>query len=479
MNDSQLKPTLLFILISGIFLRLFAAIAHIDLIFPDEHFQTLEPASRIVFGYGWKSWEWYYGIRSWFVPGLYMPVLFLLKMFGITSGSVPIIACQLLNALVSGLMLWQFERLLSDQKFHPLSQFVSLLALAISPAMIVWGVSTFSDTWAMCSLWIFLPYVLRSLQTNDARRWFYSGALLGVTFVIRLQMITWFAGLVLALIIFAPKEHRRFIGVMILGYFVPIFFQGILDYITWGHFLYSSYKSVQMNIFEGVANLNGVSPWSFYILGLLKNLGPFLYILFLLSAILSCLKKKMDFKTKILLISSGVYFAAHLAIGHKEFRFILPIVPVIFYILGYGINDLVIKFSHYFPGRKYLYLITFFLALSSSYFVYLPTHYSQSDLSYLSLAIQKDGRLKKDGGCLLFVDHYWIWGRGEMLQGHPVNFVEVKGSEISKQNLESCTYAMMPSWSEATFINATGNSWEKFKTDAWGNSAYRKLSPSR
>ena len=35
---------------------------------PDEIFQTLEPAHRILTGWGIVSWEWREGIRSWVVP---------------------------------------------------------------------------------------------------------------------------------------------------------------------------------------------------------------------------------------------------------------------------------------------------------------------------------------------------------------------------------------------------------------------------
>jgi phosphatidylinositol glycan class B len=36
--------------------------------FPDEIFQYLEPAHRLVFGQGIVTWEYRYGIRSWLVP---------------------------------------------------------------------------------------------------------------------------------------------------------------------------------------------------------------------------------------------------------------------------------------------------------------------------------------------------------------------------------------------------------------------------
>ena len=36
---------------------------------PDEIFQSLEPAHRLLTGWGIVSWEWRDGIRSWLFPG--------------------------------------------------------------------------------------------------------------------------------------------------------------------------------------------------------------------------------------------------------------------------------------------------------------------------------------------------------------------------------------------------------------------------
>ena len=49
-------------------LRLGLALGSPSIFFPDEIFQTLEPAHRLVFGYGVISWEWRLGIRSWVLP---------------------------------------------------------------------------------------------------------------------------------------------------------------------------------------------------------------------------------------------------------------------------------------------------------------------------------------------------------------------------------------------------------------------------
>jgi hypothetical protein len=50
---------------------------------PDEIMQYLEPAHRLVFGNGAICWEYFYGARSWLVPGLVAGVLKLFDLVGL------------------------------------------------------------------------------------------------------------------------------------------------------------------------------------------------------------------------------------------------------------------------------------------------------------------------------------------------------------------------------------------------------------
>lgn len=55
---------------------------------PDEYFQSIEIAHRLVFGYGYETWEWrpsgdQGGIRSPLVPFVYVPAYQILKTLGL------------------------------------------------------------------------------------------------------------------------------------------------------------------------------------------------------------------------------------------------------------------------------------------------------------------------------------------------------------------------------------------------------------
>ena len=59
---------LAFTALAAIVTRLYALLSIPGYRHPDSVFQLLEPAHRLVFGYGIVPWEYVYGMRSWFQP---------------------------------------------------------------------------------------------------------------------------------------------------------------------------------------------------------------------------------------------------------------------------------------------------------------------------------------------------------------------------------------------------------------------------
>ena len=49
--------------------RIWAAVFDQGVFWPDEIFQSTEPAHTFAFGYGYVAWEFQDGARSWLFPG--------------------------------------------------------------------------------------------------------------------------------------------------------------------------------------------------------------------------------------------------------------------------------------------------------------------------------------------------------------------------------------------------------------------------
>ena len=83
---------------------------------PDEIMQYLEPAHRLVFGNGAHFWEYFYGARSWLVPGLVAGVLKLFDIVGLGQpawyiGGVKLVFCAISLLIPAGMYFfarWHF-----------------------------------------------------------------------------------------------------------------------------------------------------------------------------------------------------------------------------------------------------------------------------------------------------------------------------------------------------------------------------------
>src|SRR5690349_7416820 len=73
------------VLAAGAALRVHQALTDDGMHWPDEIYQSLEPAHRAVYGYGLRAWEMVEGARHWALPGLVAVVLWLSELLHLTA----------------------------------------------------------------------------------------------------------------------------------------------------------------------------------------------------------------------------------------------------------------------------------------------------------------------------------------------------------------------------------------------------------
>ena len=66
----------------AILLRLQPILVEPSAVWPDEIFQTSEPAHRLVFGSGLVAWEFQLGVRSWLLRGIIAGLMELSRIIG-------------------------------------------------------------------------------------------------------------------------------------------------------------------------------------------------------------------------------------------------------------------------------------------------------------------------------------------------------------------------------------------------------------
>src|SRR5579863_3539170 len=103
----------------------------------DEIFQTVEPAHRLVYGYGLVAWEFQVGMRSWLLPGVVAGVIEIARVFGdgppyylpAIAAAFGLLAC----APVVCAFLW------CRREFGLAAGFVAAAAVAVAPELVYFG----------------------------------------------------------------------------------------------------------------------------------------------------------------------------------------------------------------------------------------------------------------------------------------------------------------------------------------------------
>src|SRR6516225_6281661 len=87
-GDRNAFRNLCLLALAGLIIRLIFALNSENTHRPDEIYQFLEPAHRLVFGYGFVTWEYRFGARSWLIPFFVSGPLFLCKFLHCDSPTI-------------------------------------------------------------------------------------------------------------------------------------------------------------------------------------------------------------------------------------------------------------------------------------------------------------------------------------------------------------------------------------------------------
>ena len=185
------------------------------------------------------------------------------------------------------------------------------------------------------------------LSTLSISRIVIAGLILGLSFSCRFQI--GFAILALLLwLLFAAYKNNKLGQWFLLSasmLFSILVFNIIADYYFYGQLVFSTYNYYYQNIAAGIMNRDaGVSPWYAYLVmvSVYVPFGP----IYVLASIYYIIKYPWDILSSII----GFFVLCHVAIGHKEVRFLLPILGFMPVVIMVAMDDLV-KRSDYFRAN--------------------------------------------------------------------------------------------------------------------------------
>ena len=281
---------------------------------PDEIMQYLEPAHRLAFGSGVTYWEYFYGARSWLVPGTVAGVLLLFDAVGLGQpywyvGGVKLLFCAISLAIPAGMYLF------GRRHFGETAGRAALLAGAFWYELVGFAHKPMTEFVATAPLVALLALLVRPSLDNARTVW--TAALLAVlAAAIRLQYAP--LALVLLGIAFLRTGKRIQLALAAAGFAAAF---GLFDAISWDGGLFHSYvTNIRFNLISDLMRTGESPAYQFLLWVILASLG--LSVLCLVAA----LRRLRRYGFLLGLIA--LVLLLHSLQAHKEYRFIFAVIPL-------------------------------------------------------------------------------------------------------------------------------------------------------
>ncbi|KAJ6355359.1 hypothetical protein OIU77_005862 [Salix suchowensis] len=299
---------------------------------PDEHWQALEVAHRIVFGYGHLTWEWRKGIRSYFHPLVFAVLYKVLALFGLDTPWFMAHSPRLLQALFSAV---------GDLYFYKLSNAIfgnSVAKWALFSQLANWFMffcfnRTLSNSLETVLTLVGLYYwpCMRASPSKAPlvlRKWGLAIAALACA-IRPTSAVTWvYIGL---LELAVTRDRLKFlvlevvpIGALVLG------LSCLLDRLMYGSWVIVPLNFLKFNFLSSGGDYYGTHKWHWYF----SQGFTVMLFTFLPFSIAGSIKSKC-WKLSGLIAWVLIVYSVQ---GHKEFRFVLPMLPIALMFSGYSLS---------------------------------------------------------------------------------------------------------------------------------------------
>jgi phosphatidylinositol glycan class B len=311
------------LLFAGLGVYILTAFASQGYLQADEHFQVLEfadyklgitPAADL-------PWEFQQQIRPALQPAIAVGVIRVARAGGLLSPFAQAFLLRLVSAVLAILLYaWMSRRFSPDASDESAGRM--LLALAI----LLWFVPTLSVRFSSEN-WSGLAFLaglgLLPLSSADDRqsalRSGAAGLLLGFAFVFRFQMGFAIAGVAAWLLM---QRHLRWThaAAIITGGLCAVAVGLVSDHWFYGNLVFTQWRYFQSNVLQGKAAEFGVSPWWFYLPAFVMAAIPPISMVLLLLAGYGMYRNARHVLTWAVI----PFVLAHVLVGHKELRFLFP-----------------------------------------------------------------------------------------------------------------------------------------------------------
>jgi len=348
-------------LILGLLFHLVAAFFSYGVHHSDELFQVFEFA-------GYKlglnqardlPWEFHEKMRSGIEPLFVFCITHLCHLIHLNNPFLIALVLRLLVSLVSFYavfcLLQFFEKEISDPKLKNRLWFLGSLFWCLP-----YFHARLSSENVSTTLFIFgfLLTLKNARISNSGIKLITAGLLMSVAFLCRFQISFMIAGL-FAWLIFIEKIQFLKIFFIVFGSLLALLLGLFVDHWMYGEWTLSWWNYLDLNLFKHAAAQFGEQPVYYFFTESLAQLLPPFSVLFIFLFFVFWFRFKMHVLTWI----TVPFIFLHFFIGHKELRFLFPILNFLPLITVFALTTLSAKYTKFFQSKL---LIRSFLVMNTS-----------------------------------------------------------------------------------------------------------------
>jgi phosphatidylinositol glycan class B len=339
----QKEQTFLFtgLKIIGIILVFVTAFFSIGIHHYDEYFQIIEFANFKNGGVDASllPWEFHAEMRPGIQPLIAFVVLKGLSFFNVSNPFVLMLILRLLTAVLTSFVSVKAFNFISPKLHSNVSRLLLILSLFLlwfMPYVMVRFSSEIIGGYVF--VWAVL-LILEAKEKSHSVKWIAAGVLIVIAFYVRYQLGAAIFGLIGWMIICKERVHLK----ALMWLFVGILFGGLISVLCdcwlYGEWVLSPLNYFSQNLIEGKAASFGVSPWWSYFRMFFKQMGVPLAILSFPLLIVGVVTGRKSVYLWIFL----PFLILHLLVGHKELRFLFPMIVPFIVLMVLGLDFLMKK----------------------------------------------------------------------------------------------------------------------------------------
>lgn len=290
---------------------------------PDEYWQSLEVAHHIVFDYGYLTWEWTEGLRSYLYVVFVAAQYYLLKWLHLDYVQLLIVVPRLVQTLIStlaDLCLLHWISLMTCRSVATLAGIFLLSAFCVAYCATRTLINTVEMNLACFALYVY-PWPQGARKRDRIYLWIvaFSCLLRPTSCILWLPLCLYDIGR-------SPSPCRRIMYDFLPVGFLSMIVSTLLD--SWLHkaWTLTPWNFLRINVVSGVSSHYSVQPWYWYLTSGVPSVWGSL------TVPLFCYVVKTVYQGRarhVILFATFVWtIFIYSCIGHKEFRFLLPLVPI-------------------------------------------------------------------------------------------------------------------------------------------------------